>query len=352
MSASDIQERVDHELDAADFVQFDRSSFRKNVGQIIPQILTEIDQLLLLHRLFHIGFATLAGIEFITVVMFFTLLVKSSTLAIALGAFFLTLFSYAMLRLYMHSIKAEKILEIRNSFIEQTRSILGYQEGIAEHHMALANACCRMAATLQDREYRYLRPPKFAEFFTSSLENVSCWLHWRDLHKIKESFMLASVDEHLKLVKCEPCNLEVHAALANAYVMLSNIYSPPGKDFEYEPEKWIPKQRYSEEMQANYKACAQRAIEEFKILHSFAPNDPWVHAQLAYSYHDLSMPEEEIKEYQTILQLRPADKETLFKLGMLYFQQGRTAQGLKVYEELKKANYQKAENLLAFYGSG
>jgi hypothetical protein len=35
---------------------------------------------------------------------------------------------------------------------------------------------------------------------------------------------------------------------------------------------------------------------------------------------------------------------------VLYFQQGRNAAGLEVYEELKRSNYKKAESLISFYG--
>ena len=62
-------------------------------------------------------------------------------------------------------------------------------------------------------------------------------------------------------------------------------------------------------------------------------------------------PKEEIKEYETILKLCPNDKETLYKLGKLYFEQGLNAKGLQVYEILKNSNYIKAESLIHFYGA-
>ena len=97
--------------------------------------------------------------------------------------------------------------------------------------------------------------------------------------------------------------------------------------------------------------AAERAIEEFKILNDYAPEDPWIHAQLAYSYHDLQMPQEEIREYETVLRLKPDDMDTLFRLGVLYFQQGMNAKGLQAYEELKRFHYKKAEALIGYYGS-
>ena len=60
--------------------------------------------------------------------------------------------------------------------------------------------------------------------------------------------------------------------------------------------------------------------------------------------------QQEIKEYESILQLCPSDNDTLFKLGVLYFQQGFNSKGLKVYEALKQHDGQKAEQLINFYG--
>ena len=66
---------------------------------------------------------------------------------------------------------------------------------------------------------------------------------------------------------------------------------------------------------------------------------------------DLGMPEEEMREVETLLKLRSKDKEILFRLGSLYFKQGMNAKGLQVYEELKRANFKKAEDLISSYGS-
>jgi len=72
--------------------------------------------------------------------------------------------------------------------------------------------------------------------------------------------------------------------------------------------------------------------------------------QLAYSYRDLGMPTQEIDEYETILKLCPHDKETLFKLGVLYFSQGLNSKGLRVYEELRHSHFKKARLLIGHYG--
>ena len=167
---------------------------------------------------------------------------------------------------------------------------------------------------------------------------------------MRELLLKAAVDEQLKLVRLEPTNLEIHAALANTYVLLSTLYRDPRRTEGLDLDRWIPPERYSVEMNARFEHSTHCAIEELKILNEYAPNDPWVHAQLAYSYRDLQMPEEEIREYQAILRLRPDDKDTLFRLGVLHFQLGQNAHGLRIYEQLRQSHYKKAAALIKFYG--
>lgn len=240
---------------------------------------------------------------------------------------------------------------VRGKFIKACKNLLGYDNEVPEHLIAVANGCCKFSTKLQGKEFSFYQPPVWLEFLSPSLEKFSRWWHWEDLHRMKELFLQAAVDEHLKLVKCEPTSLEVHVALANAYVMLSSLYTLPKRGEGDEGDPWIPADTYTVDFEEKFRLTAEKAIEEFKILNAFAPEDPWVHAQLAYSYHDLQMPKEEIREYEAIIALRPDDKETMLKLGILYFQQGWNAKGLKIYEELKESNYKKAEQLIQFYGS-
>ena len=103
-------------------------------------------------------------------------------------------------------------------------------------------------------------------------------------------------------------------------------------------------------MQEKSDTYARLAIEEFTILSQYASDDPWVHEQMAMGYRDLGIPEEEIKEVELLSRLRPQDKAILFRLGALYFSQGMNAKGLKVYEELQKTNFKRAEDLISSYG--
>lgn len=337
--------------EADTLITVDKDRYTQRINEEIERVLGRFDRVIRTFVVFNMTFAFISSIEFLGLVMLFAFLERSGVLALSLAALFLTLFSYFILRLYLNTRRPELLIELRDDYLNRCKEIIGYQEGIPSHMTALASAACKFAASLHDREYHYYTPPAWLDFLSPTMETFSSFWHWIDLHTIKEFLLLCSVDEHIKLVKCQPTNLEAHSALANAYVMLSSIYADPRKSGIYDDDKYLPPQRTSEAMEQKFRAAAERAIEEFKILNDYAPDDPWVHAQLAYSYHDLQMPLEEIGEYETILRINPNDKDTLFKLGMLYFQQGYNAKGLRIYEELRRSHYRKAENLIKFYGA-
>ncbi|KAF3362636.1 Uncharacterized protein PHSC3_000875 [Chlamydiales bacterium STE3] len=330
---------------------FDRSPVNGEIKNIGSPVLKAFDRLIVSHFIYTLLLSLFAFCELIFLVIFFPSLLQSSLFAFGLAGFFMTLFACLMLKQYLNAQRPEKILELCYQFIENYKQAIHYQDGEIDHHIALAKACCKLADLMHGREFYFYSPPKWLSFLTPFLERFSCYWHWEDLHAFKELLLKTSLEEHLKLVRCEPTNLHVHAALANAYVMLSGLYLDPRQMEGYENDEWIPNSKYNEEMVQRFRAAAECAIEEFKILKEFAPNDPWIYTQLAYSYRDLQMPEEEMKAYEAIISLRPHDHDTLFKLGLLYFKQGENALGLKVYQELKKAHFKKAEMLMDYYGT-
>jgi|LakMenE01Jun11ns_1017448.scaffolds.fasta_scaffold9943146_1 tetratricopeptide (TPR) repeat protein len=320
-------------------LEYPNTSFQNPIEKFLKSSLTRFDRYLHFSVFVHMVFLTLGVLEIVAVAVFFSFLMKSSYLAFGLASIFVTFFGYFIFRIYLQSAKPEKMEEIRDLFQESCKRSIHYQSGITEHHMALANACCRFSQELSGRESCYYRPPRWLDILKSKMEAFSEWWHKEDVYAMRELLLLASMEEHIKMVRCEPTSLEMHAALANVYVMLSTLYTNHLKS------------KRSSFLEKKFRQASERAIEEFKIISDYAPNDPWVHLQLAYSYRDLNMPLEEIQAYETILRINPTDKEALFKLGTLYFQQGMNAKGLQVYEELKRANFSKVENLIKYYGN-
>jgi tetratricopeptide (TPR) repeat protein len=338
------------QIDHTAFWKDDKSLFHDQISKIYEPIFSQFDRLMRRQAAFHAFFFILFLSEIVLFMVFFPFFAKSMILALISGVIFFTVFAYFTLRLYIQARKPEQITEIKERFVSACKSLINFQEGMPEHHMAVSAACCKLANRFHAREYSYYRPPRLLATLAPMLEKYSCWCHWQNLQMMKELLLQESVKEHIQLIRSQPVSLEAHASLANAYVMLSGLYIDPRKIGKYDHDLWIPEEKFNRASEEKFRNAAERAIEEFKILNEYAPNDPWVHSQLAYSYHDLQMPTEEIREYEILQKLLPDDRDNLFKLGILYFQQGLNAKGLRVYEELKKAHYQKADALIRHYG--
>lgn len=331
----------------------------KSTSNTLPQrtqaalaeaFITSFDQKIFSQARINLIFASLVVLELILLIVLFPLLIQSALFAFMLAGFLLTVFGFLLIRQYYET---QKLLFF-DSLVRELLLKISQQEvqgDALEKHIATAKICTYLADRLYQREYGYYPLPKLFESLSQFSEVLSCSLHWRDLFAIREILLKQAVEEHLILVRQQPTNPDGHALLANAYVMLSGLYLNPNTLHGEESDRYHPRARSGPEMQAKFKATAEKAVEEFKILKEYSPNDPWIYSQLAYSYRDLQMPHEEKGAYEAILALRPHDNETLFKLGMLYFQQGENARGLKIYEDLKKAHYSKAEELLGIYGN-
>lgn len=333
-------------------LNIEKNSETNSEGHLKPLaalFVQRLEKIIKSYQLFHLLFIFFIGLEITALFLFFTLLSNSFMLALALGGLFLTIFSYFILRIYLQTKKPlhyrQCIQEYRTSCQEQ----MADEDGTPHYHIALAQAFSCLADELEGKEYHVYKQTSKPSLNTI-LAKISCWLYWKDFHLLKELLLKSSVEENIKFVKCAPTVLESHVALATSYVMLSGLYVDPRKLAD-EEDRWVPQEAYAETMKEKFRTTAKRAIEEFKIIKDFAPTDLWVHSQLAYSYHDLQMPEEEIAEYEILFKLNPHDRETLYKLGSLYFQQGLNAKGLQIYDALKKINPNKADQLINQYGA-
>lgn len=326
------------------YFHIDNESFNDELGKIIFSVGPVFKKIIYTQVRFHLFFLAAIIFELIGLVACYSLLVELSFFSFGLAALFLTIFSYFILRIYFQAQKNEQFEEFLSRYARGCKTIIKYREGIPEHHIALGSAFARLASEFSGLEYTFFFAPKWVPSLETMAENMSVRTFCNDVYRMRESLLSKAVEEHIKLVKCEPTSLDIHAALANAYVTLSSLYLEVKKGQKNLIEN-------AEELETKFRKTAQKAIEEFKILNDYAPNDPWVHAQLAYSYSDLNMPKEEIREYEVILKLRPNDTEILFKLGSLYFEQGRNSDGLRIYEKLKQVNFKKAEGLISFYGA-
>lgn len=324
-------------------IPLEENSFQDLLPQIYRSILSKFKKIsktyVFLHGLFILFFVLEISLFF----SYFSILDNPSFLiASGLGCFFFTGFAYFLLSFYFQSKKPEQWLELKNEFLTSCRQNLSIPLGEASHHLSIAEALSQFATYLQDFEETFYRLPSFMHSWSNMVKNFSWYCYWEDIFHWQELLFQTAIEEHLLQIRITPTDLEVHASLANTYVALSKLY----KHIFLEAKK-----KYRSMSEENFKKYSKLAIEEFQILNDYAPDDPWVHEQLAGAYKNLDMRKEELQEMELLLQLKPQDKETLFRLGLLYFQQGQNAKGLRVYETLKKHNYPQAIDLIASYGA-
>lgn len=329
------------QLDNGSSSSFDTSLFESHLPQIYRTILNTFRKNAQVYVLFNVIFFFLLSIETVTFFASISFLNRPTLFALSLGTLFLSCFSYFLLLFYFQAKKPEQLQHLKEQFVHSCRQHISLPIGEAEHHLSVADALIKLSAYLQDFEGNLFTTPSFLEPISRPLNRFAAYCSWEEVFKMKETLLQTAVEEHLLQIRTTPTDLEVHASLANTYVFLSKLYR---KLLLTHKKKHI---LFAEQA---FRNSARLAIEEFRILNHYAPQDPWVHEQLATGYKDLDMPEDEIREVEILFKLKPQDKEILFRLGTLYFQQGQNAKGLQIYEELKQANYKKASDLISSYG--
>lgn len=299
------------------------------------------DKLVFSYFLFNIISAFVVVVELTLLLLFITFLMKSALLAFTLAIFLLTIFSYCIIRINAVARKPDQFEQIIDAFLAACPN--NQVDHRTENLLAQAHFCTKFADHLKGHETNYFLPPRFLKRLTPYLRWLSSTCYWQDVHRMRELLLAKAIKAHIDCIKLEPTSLSAHAALANSYVMFSSLYVEPYPFhffFKNLQREWSQK----------FRAISEKAIEEFKILHNFSPDDPWVYEQLAYSYRDLNMPQEEIQAYEALARFNPNSAEILFKLGVRYFQRGNNAEGLRTYEQLRRVDRQRSEELIAHYG--
>ncbi len=326
-----------------------RSSFESQVGNLIGNTVDYFRRITRSYAVFNMSFLAFGFVEILGLILFFPFFAKSSLVAFSLGAIFLTGFAYFILRFYLEAKKPEQFLQLKQEFVESCRGLLAYEEKASESHLQITHIVYSLLEHLEGQEYQYYAASIYFKSLQPLLEKFSLWCHWHDVHQMKELLHFYCIGQRIEWIKLEPTNIEAHAALAQAYEALYKLYINPQRLGKQVPYAFIMKEYDSSSMVEKFQKAAERALEELKILDAYIPQDPWIHSQMAAIYHDLELPDQEITEYEMLRLILSDDKEILFKLGVLYFQQGRNAQGLRLYEELKRAKDPKAAALIHFY---
>lgn len=213
-----------------------------------------------------------------------------------------------------------------------------------EHYCALATQVRKLAFQYESDSGPYS--------LSSLLNRVKRFFFWKEFHLLEEICLLEAIDLITRQVRSTPCDIEVHARLANAFIVLQNHFLEPikAKEMMKKPSLLLLKSQ-QHLLQEKATQAARLAVEELEIMSSYAPDEIWVHEQLAISYRELNLHQKEMTECERLLALNPDDPQVLLRLGALYFKTGLNGKGLKMYELLKAIDPHLGKELIASYGS-
>lgn len=336
----------------------DKSASDPHFDAICTLILKRAVKLIQGYGVLHLIFASLFAMIALGVALTALFTMSGEWMALWMALLFCVSFFFFVLRIYYQAQMPEQLGQLRDEFIVSCRELIDYRDE-ARCYLEIARMLEELAAEAQGLEHFIWPLPRWLE---SAFDRLSLWMgswHWKEVLILREMLLIASIDEYIKLVQSDPINVKVHAHLARAYVGLARLFKNESRSERDHVRVATPSgnsqegvvllSRRQQLFKPKFLRAARCAVEEFKIIRELAPNDPWVHAQLASSYGDLQMRSEEIAQYERLLQICPDDDDSRFRLGMLYFQEAANAQGLKMYQHLVESGYPRAHQLLSFY---
>ena len=303
------------------------------------------------YSLFHVIFWSVGFLQLLAILMFFSFFSKTTWSALALASLFLTGFSYLVLHFYFQTKKPQQFLEMKEEVDSFFSDDLSNISSSTEKLLNRSEAYIALADSLHEKEALYYQLPKSLITLSVMMEKFSIWLHWKDILKMKELFLLSSINNIIATIKLTPLDLHAHARLATGYLLLSQIYLDPRKAQKTCSLRWISPEYNTNTMLSSFHSASDRAIEELTIISEYAPSDVWTHLQLAKVYHDKNRHDLEIKAYETLNELKPDDEEILLRLGSLYFHEGYNAKAMKIYEKLRQISEPLSEELISHYDS-
>lgn len=213
----------------------------------------------------------------------------------------------------------------------------------------------KASLSLQKRWYLLFSPtyPKwYFNVLCHTIKPIASMYAWIPYTYFVEKLLNSAKKWYIAQIRQKPKDMKLHAALANNYVTLSNHLR---EAFDMREElplkgKLLPKKLYSYLLH-QHEAASKRAIQELLILRSFAPDELWVLDQLAISFRELGLIDQEKEIYEAILSIHPDDTNAIFRLGTISFQRGDNAKGLEMYDLLLFLQPLLAQELITSFGA-
>lgn len=240
-------------------VVFNTVTFQERITEISTPFISRFRKINRGYVFFHTFFATLLGLEIIFFGLFFSRFLQSTAMAFWLAGIFLSVFTYLVLLFYHQGRRPEKLLQLRDEYMQTSHSCIPFDPGTLEYHCCITEAIVHLISQLNipSLQNRWILASETLSYLA---EKFRVWTRWRDLLKIKEMLLLASIQEHIRLIKRQPSDLEAHASLASNYVALATLYQDPKKLALNENLYWEPPEYRSEEMRKKFEMALERAL--------------------------------------------------------------------------------------------
>jgi tetratricopeptide (TPR) repeat protein len=320
---------------------------------LVDQTLKEFQLLTRRYAFFHAAFLAAFVVELLILLIFTQFLSKTLLFSIVVALAFLTVFTYLVLRFYFQTKKPEQFVALRNKFLTAALNSPWepmQKESASRWSVEKLHPIYELLQKLHGQESQYYSLPSFLKTLSPLVEKFSVWCHWEDVQWMKETLHLHALRKLFDWVKVFPTDLELHRTLAASYIALYQIYQMP-EDTASAFYSFIKRQYELPETKDRFEKAARSAVEELKVVLTYASSDAWALSQIAKVYHDLGLRQEERITYEALLSLKPQDSEIHYRLGKLYFELGHMAQGLHLYQELQGRKDPKAGELMQHYDS-
>ncbi len=190
----------------------------------------------------------------------------------------------------------------------------------------------------------------FSRSLQEKLNQIIIFFFWKKKLDIVESLMISSASNRIDVIQDSPLDPKAHAELANSYVSLSQLFQD-AKSFRnrYGFYSKIPYPKHAKEVDLKHTHYAKLAVQELMIVSQFAQDALWVFEQLAMSYRELEMHEEELEAWTQVLKLAPDDIQAYVRTGLLAFQLKLPKIGLEAYSKLKEISPLQACEVISAY---
>jgi len=151
---------------------------------------------------------------------------RSFYTALPIALMLFTIFSYWIINQYVVEKKTYRAATIRKEFFANLKKMITLDINPLEYHMNVANGTFQLTTLLYQKQAFALHLPPF-HFNKSWATELIYYLNWKDILTMQELLMGAVIKEHIALIKQDPTNVAIHTSLANTFIALSKIYTPP-----------------------------------------------------------------------------------------------------------------------------